>query len=80
MTRSLLDSDYVIQRAAMDGLLEDTKKEFPALIEYLSKNPQSRISNLAIIELNKIESSYEIFISILLSIGQLFLLNANEEE
>ena len=54
MTRSLLDSDYVIQRAAMDGLLEDRQKGVPALIEYVSKNPQSRISNLAIIELNKI--------------------------
>lgn len=54
MTRSLLDSDYVIQRAAMDGLLEDREKGIPALIQYIIKNPQTRISNLASNELRKI--------------------------
>jgi HEAT repeat protein len=54
MKRSLLDTDYVIQRSAMDGLLGDRKEGVPVLIDYISKNPQSRISNLAKIELNKI--------------------------
>lgn len=54
MKRSLLDTDYVIQRSAMDGLLEDRKEGVPVLIDYILKNPQSRISNLAKIELNKI--------------------------
>ena len=54
MTRSLLDSDYVIQRAAMDGLLEDREKGIPALIQYITKNPQTRISNLASNELRKL--------------------------
>jgi hypothetical protein len=38
----------------MDGLLGDRKEGVPVLIDYISKNPQSRISNLAKIELNKI--------------------------
>jgi HEAT repeat protein len=54
MTRSLLDDDYVIQRAAMDGLLDDRKVGIPALLEYVNKNPNSRISNLAAIELRKL--------------------------
>ena len=54
MTRSLLDDDYVIQRAAMDGLLDDRKVGVPALLEYINKNPNSRISNLATIELRKL--------------------------
>jgi len=54
MKRSLLDTDYVIQRSAMDGLLGDRKEGVPVLIDYISKNPQSRISNLAKIELSKI--------------------------
>ena len=54
MKRSLLDTDYVIQRSAMDGLLGDRKEGVPVLIDYISKNPQSRISNLTKIELNKI--------------------------
>lgn len=54
MSRSLLDDDYVIQRAAMDGLLDDKKNGIPRLLEYVKKYPQSRISNLARIELNKL--------------------------
>ncbi len=54
MSRSLLDDDYVIQRAAMDGLLEDKQNGIPALNEYINRNPQNRISNLARIELNKL--------------------------
>ena len=54
LSRSLLDDDYVIQRAAMDGLLEDKEKGVPALIKYVTKYPQTRISNLARNELNKL--------------------------
>ncbi len=53
MNRSLLDNDYVIQRAAMDGLLEDREDGIPILLNYISKNPQSRISNLAQNELRR---------------------------
>ena len=54
LSRSLLDDDYVIQRAAMDGLLEDKEQGVPALKKYVTQNPQSRISNLARNELNKL--------------------------
>jgi hypothetical protein len=50
----LLDDDYVIQRAAMDGLLDDKKNGIPTLLEFVKKYPQSRISNMARIELNKL--------------------------
>ncbi len=53
MSRSLMDDDYVIQRAAMDGLIEDRQKGVPALLNYVNNYPESRISNLAIIELKK---------------------------
>ena len=53
MSRSLLDDDYVIQRAAMDGLLDDRQVGIPALIEYIRKHPNNRISSLGIIELKK---------------------------
>ena len=56
MSRSLLDDDYVIQRAAMDGLLDDKKNGIPVLLEYVKKHPQSRISNLARFELSKLGS------------------------
>lgn len=56
MSRSLLDDDYVIQRAAMDGLLDDRENGIPVLLEYVTKYPQSRISNLARIELNRLSS------------------------
>jgi hypothetical protein len=54
MNRSLLDDNYVIQRAAMDGLLEDKKEGVPILLEYISRNPQSRISHLARNELSRL--------------------------
>ena len=54
MSRSLLDNNYVIQRAAMDGLLEDKNQGVPILLDYISQNPQSRISHLARNELSKI--------------------------
>jgi hypothetical protein len=53
MSRSLLDDNYVIQRAAMDGLLEDPTEGIPELIKYVAKNPQSRISNLIQNELTR---------------------------
>jgi HEAT repeat protein len=51
MTRSLLDDDYVIQQAAMEALLGDRARGVPALREFISKNPQNRISSLAQTEL-----------------------------
>ena len=54
MSRSLLDDNYVIQRAAMDGLLEDQAEGIPLLLNYVSNNPQTRISNLIQNELRRI--------------------------
>ena len=51
MTRSLLDDDYVIQQAAMEALIGDRARGVPALLEFISKNPQNRISSLAKSEL-----------------------------
>ena len=51
--RSLNDDDYAIQRAAMDGLLGDSKEGVPTLIKYVQKNPAERISSLARSELKK---------------------------
>ncbi|MEL0099790.1 MAG: HEAT repeat domain-containing protein [Opitutae bacterium] len=51
--RSLKDDDYAIQRAAMDGLLGDSKEGVPALIKYIQKYPVERISSLARTELKK---------------------------
>ncbi len=51
MTRSLLDDDYVIQQAAMEALIGDRARGVPALLEFISKNPQNRISSLAKTEL-----------------------------
>jgi len=53
MSRSLLDDDYVIQRAAMDALLGDHKEGLEELKKYVVKYPQSRISSLARAELNR---------------------------
>lgn len=53
MSRSLLDDDYVIQRAAMDSLLGDRQEGLEVLKKYIAKNPQSRISSLARVELTK---------------------------
>ena len=54
MSRSLLDDDYIIQRAAMDVLLTDRQEGVKALSEYVSKNPQARISALARVELERL--------------------------
>ena len=53
MSRSLLDDDYVIQRAAMDALLGDHTEGLEELKKYVVKYPQSRISSLARAELNR---------------------------
>ena len=53
MERSLLDDEYVIQRAAMDGLLAEPVRGITILKTYLSRNPDSRISSLIRIELQR---------------------------
>jgi len=54
MTRSLLDDDFVIQQAAMEALIVDRSRGVPALQEFISTNPQNRISALARMELRGI--------------------------
>ncbi len=54
MSRSLLDDDYVIQQAAMEALIGDRSSGVPALLEFIAKNPQNRISSLAKIQLRGI--------------------------
>ena len=51
MYRSLLDDDYVIQRAAMDGLLGDRTEGVRTLQKFVSENPKNRISAMALAEL-----------------------------
>lgn len=51
--KSLLDGDYAIQRAAMDGLLGDRKEGVPALLEFVRKYPGEKISSLARRELQQ---------------------------
>ncbi len=51
MKRSLLDDDYVIQRAAMDGLLSDRVEGVQALKKFVSENPKNRISSMAVSQL-----------------------------
>ena len=51
MSRSLLDEDFVIQRAAMDGLLAGGPEGVKTLRDFVSKNPRNRISSLASSEL-----------------------------
>jgi HEAT repeat protein len=53
MERSLLDDEYVIQRAAMEGLLAEPVRGITILKNYLSRNPGSRISSLIRIELQR---------------------------
>jgi hypothetical protein len=53
MERSLLDDEYVIQRAAMDALLAEPVRGITILKTYLSRNPGSRISSLIRIELQR---------------------------
>jgi len=52
--RSLLDSDYAIQRAAMDGLLNDPKVGAPALLDFVRTHPSEKISSLARTELSRL--------------------------
>jgi len=51
--KSLMDGDYAIQRAAMDGLLGDRKEGVPALLEFVRKYPGEKISSLARRELQQ---------------------------
>jgi len=53
MERSLLDDEYVIQRAAMDALLAEPAQGMNILKTYLSLNPESRISSMIRIELQR---------------------------
>lgn len=53
MERSLLDDEYVIQRAAMDVLLAEPVRGIAILKNYLSQNPGSRISSMIRIELQR---------------------------
>ena len=53
MERSLLDDEYVFQRAAMDALLAEPVRGITILKTYLSRNPSSRISSLIRIELQR---------------------------
>tara|TARA_B100000085_G_scaffold56380_1_gene49388 strand:- start:432 stop:950 length:519 start_codon:yes stop_codon:yes gene_type:complete len=53
MERSLLDDEYVIQRAAMDALISEPSSGISILKKYLSQNPASRISSMIRIELQR---------------------------
>ena len=53
MERSLLDDEYVIQRAAMDALISEPGSGISILKKYLSQNPASRISSMIRIELQR---------------------------
>lgn len=51
--RSLFDSNYAIQRAAMDGLLSESTVGAPALIDFVRAHPAEAISSLARQELER---------------------------
>jgi HEAT repeat protein len=53
MERSLLDDEYVIQRAAMEALISEPVRGISILKKYLSQNPASRISSMIRIELQR---------------------------
>jgi HEAT repeat protein len=53
MERSLLDDEYVIQRAAMESLLTDPVQGILILKKYISKNSGERISAMIRIELQR---------------------------
>ena len=53
MERSLLDDEYVIQRAAMDCLLNDSLFGYSILKKYVAKNPLARISSIIRLELER---------------------------
>ena len=52
--RSLLDPNYAIQRAAMDGLLSESKVGVPALLDFVRAHPTESISSLARQELQRL--------------------------
>ena len=54
MERSLLDDEYVIQRAAVGALFAEPVRGIPILKKYLSKNPNNRISSMIRIELQRV--------------------------
>ena len=53
MERSLLDDEYVIQRAAMEALIAEPVRGISILKKYLSQNAASRISSMIRIELQR---------------------------
>ena len=53
MERSLLDDEYIIQRAAMDALLAEPVRGFSILKKSLAQNPDSKISSMIRIELQR---------------------------
>ena len=55
MSRSLLDDNYAVQRAAMDVLLSHPEEGLPALRDHISKYPTSKISSLARNELQRVK-------------------------
>ena len=53
MSRSLLDEEYVIKRAALDGLMGDPRQGMQVLREFVVENPTNPITPLAIVELRR---------------------------
>ncbi len=53
MSRSLLADEYVIKRAALDGLLGDVRQGLPFLRKFVVENPTDSITPLALAELNR---------------------------
>ena len=51
MERSLLDEEYVIRRAAMDGLLSDPGRGLPVLRKFVRENPTNTITPFIATEL-----------------------------
>jgi hypothetical protein len=51
MSNSLLDEEYVIKRAALDGLLGDPAQGVKALRKFVSEHPADPITPLALAEL-----------------------------
>jgi hypothetical protein len=53
MSRSLLDEEYVIKRAALDGLMGDPRQGLQVLRKFVVENPTNPITPLAIAELRR---------------------------
>ncbi len=53
MSRSLLDEEYVIKRAALDGLMGDPRQGLQILRKFVVENPTNPITPLAIAELRR---------------------------